>query len=199
MILISFKDLYEIHIFPEFHRCGSKIVPATPFWNLNFKWAWQAQFLSHSQQGLQNCFFLQTKKWCQCHFLKLMMEFKIKILALTVISTFWVFPAVVHTEINKFYCMSVNNSIHQVSWTLICSNNELKIKNIISHIHKNYFSIIVRISSRNPSLAMSASDLATELNLISIFLRKSSSIIWTSGFKNDHSLSNLVVKGLLIM
>ena len=30
MVLISFKDLYEIHIFPEFHRCGSKIVPAMP-------------------------------------------------------------------------------------------------------------------------------------------------------------------------
>ena len=31
MVLISFKDLYKIHIFPKFHRCGSKIVPAMPF------------------------------------------------------------------------------------------------------------------------------------------------------------------------
>ena len=31
MVLILFKDLYEIHILPKFHRCGSKIVPATPF------------------------------------------------------------------------------------------------------------------------------------------------------------------------
>ena len=57
MVLISFKDLYEIHIFPEFHRCGSKIVPATPFWNLNFKWAWQAQFLSHTFETLEKYVF----------------------------------------------------------------------------------------------------------------------------------------------
>ena len=50
MVLISFEDLYKIHIFPKFHRCGSKIVPATPFWNSNFKWAWQAQFLSHTYE-----------------------------------------------------------------------------------------------------------------------------------------------------
>ena len=31
MVLISLKDLYKIHVFPKFHRCGSKIVPATPF------------------------------------------------------------------------------------------------------------------------------------------------------------------------
>ena len=62
MILISFKDLYEIHIFPKFHRCGSKIVPATPFWNLNFKWAWQAQFLSHNLLSLQNCLFFTNKE-----------------------------------------------------------------------------------------------------------------------------------------
>ena len=31
MVLISLKDLYKIHIFPKFHRYGSKIVPATPF------------------------------------------------------------------------------------------------------------------------------------------------------------------------
>ena len=62
MVLISFKDLYDIHIFPEFHRCGSKIVPAMPFWNLNFKWAWQAQFLSHNLLSLQNCLFFTNKE-----------------------------------------------------------------------------------------------------------------------------------------
>ena len=30
MVLIPFKDLYKIHIFPKIHRCGSKIVPAMP-------------------------------------------------------------------------------------------------------------------------------------------------------------------------
>ena len=58
MVLISLKDLYKIHIFPKFHRCGSKIVPATPFWNLNFKWAWQAQFLSHTYETLEKYVFL---------------------------------------------------------------------------------------------------------------------------------------------
>ena len=62
MVLISLKDLYKIHIFPKFHRCGSKIVPATPFWNLNFKWAWQAEFLSHNLLSLQNCLFFTNKE-----------------------------------------------------------------------------------------------------------------------------------------
>ena len=57
MVLISFKDLYKIAIFPKFHRCGSKIVPATPIWSLNFKRAWQAQFLSHTYETLENCLF----------------------------------------------------------------------------------------------------------------------------------------------
>ena len=57
MVLISFQDLYKIHIFPKFHECGSKIMPATPFWNLNFKWAWQAQFLSHTYETLEKYVF----------------------------------------------------------------------------------------------------------------------------------------------
>ena len=57
MVLISFQDLYKIHIFPKFHRCGSKIVPATPIWSLNFKRAWQAQFLSHTYEILEKCLF----------------------------------------------------------------------------------------------------------------------------------------------
>ena len=42
MVLISFKGPYKIGIFPKFKRCGSKIEPATPFWSLKFKRAWQA-------------------------------------------------------------------------------------------------------------------------------------------------------------
>ena len=57
MVLISFKDLYKIDIFPKFHRCGSKIVPATPIWSLNFKRAWQAQFLSHTHETLEKYVF----------------------------------------------------------------------------------------------------------------------------------------------
>ena len=50
---MSFKDLCKIHIFVKFHRCGSNIVPATPILSLNFKRAWQAQFLSHTYETLQ--------------------------------------------------------------------------------------------------------------------------------------------------
>ena len=62
MVLISFQDLYKIHIFPKFHGCGSKIVPAMPFWILNFKWVWQAQFLGHAPQILKdNVFFIDAQ------------------------------------------------------------------------------------------------------------------------------------------
>ena len=57
MVLISFQDLYKIHIFPKFHRCGSKIVLDMPFWSLNFKRAWQAQFLSHTSEILDKYLF----------------------------------------------------------------------------------------------------------------------------------------------
>ena len=53
MVLISFQNLCKIDIFPKFQRCGSKIEPATPFWNLNFKWTWQAKFLSHTYETLE--------------------------------------------------------------------------------------------------------------------------------------------------
>ena len=62
MVLISFRDLYKIHIFPNFHRCDSKNVSATLFWNLNFKWVWQAQFLSHNLLSLQNCLVFTNKE-----------------------------------------------------------------------------------------------------------------------------------------
>ena len=62
MILISFEVLYERHNFPKFHRCGSKIVPAMPFSILNFKWAWQVQFLSHTPVTLKNnVFFIDVQ------------------------------------------------------------------------------------------------------------------------------------------
>ena len=57
MVLISFQDLCKIHIFPKFHGCDSKIMPAMPFWILNFKWAWQAQFLSHTYETLEKYVF----------------------------------------------------------------------------------------------------------------------------------------------
>ena len=44
-------------IFPKFQGCSSIIVPATPFWILKFKWAWQTQFLSHNPVTLKNCVF----------------------------------------------------------------------------------------------------------------------------------------------
>ena len=53
IVLVSFKDRYKIGLFPKFHRCGSKIVPTTPIWSLNFKRAWQAQLLSHTYETLE--------------------------------------------------------------------------------------------------------------------------------------------------
>ena len=57
MVLISFQDLYKIHISPKFHRCGSKIEPATPIWSLKFKRAWQAWFLSNTDETLEKYAF----------------------------------------------------------------------------------------------------------------------------------------------
>ena len=59
MILISFEHLQKILIFPKFQGCNSKIVPATPFWILKFKWAWQTQFLSHNLVTLKNYVFFK--------------------------------------------------------------------------------------------------------------------------------------------
>ena len=59
MILISFVCLERIRNFSKLGGCGSKIDPATPFWILNFKWAWQAQFLSHTLQILGKVIFLE--------------------------------------------------------------------------------------------------------------------------------------------
>ena len=42
VILIWFVHLLKSNKFPEFHRCGSKNVPATPIFILNFPRAWQS-------------------------------------------------------------------------------------------------------------------------------------------------------------
>ena len=59
MVLISFEHLEKILIFPKFQLRSSKIVPATPFWILKFKWAWQTQFLSHNLVTLKNYVFFK--------------------------------------------------------------------------------------------------------------------------------------------
>ena len=57
MVLISFQDLCKMDIFAKFHRCGSKIEPATPTWSSKFKRAWQAYFLSHILLTLEKYVF----------------------------------------------------------------------------------------------------------------------------------------------
>ena len=59
MVVISFVCLQKINNFPKFGRCGSKIEPATPIWNSKLDWAWQAQFLSHIHEFLQNYLFFK--------------------------------------------------------------------------------------------------------------------------------------------
>ena len=59
MVVISFVRLQKINNFPKFGRCGSKIEPATPIWNSKLDWAWQAQFLSHIHEFLQNYLFFK--------------------------------------------------------------------------------------------------------------------------------------------
>ena len=71
MVIISFFNLYKIHIFPKFGGCGSKIEPSTLLWILNFKWAWQAQFLSHNLLILQNCLFFVGKQMILVPFTKI--------------------------------------------------------------------------------------------------------------------------------
>ena len=71
MVLISFQDLYKIHIFPKFQRCGSKIEPATPIWSLNFKRAWQAQFLSHTHETVEKYVFYMELRMILLPFFKI--------------------------------------------------------------------------------------------------------------------------------
>ena len=59
MVVISFVHLQKRNNFPKFGRCGSKIGSATPIWNSKLNWAWQAQFLSHIHEFLQNYLFFK--------------------------------------------------------------------------------------------------------------------------------------------
>ena len=59
MVVITFVCLQKINNFPKFGGCGSKIEPATPIWNSKLDWAWQAQFLSHIHEFLQNYLFFK--------------------------------------------------------------------------------------------------------------------------------------------
>ena len=77
MVIISFFNLYKIHIFPKFGGCGSKIEPSTLLWILNFKWAWQAQFLSHNLLILQNCIFFEDKQMILLPFAKILKGIKV--------------------------------------------------------------------------------------------------------------------------
>ena len=54
VILIWFVHLLKSNKFPEFHRCGSKNVPATPIFILNFPRAWQSFKVSYALQILVN-------------------------------------------------------------------------------------------------------------------------------------------------
>ena len=71
MVIISFFNPYKMHNFPKFGGCGSNNKPATPFWILNFKWVWQAQFLSHNFLILQNCIFFEGKQIILLSFTKI--------------------------------------------------------------------------------------------------------------------------------
>ena len=59
MVVTSFVHLQKINNFPKFGRCGSKIGHATPIWNSKLNWVWQAQFLSHIHEFLQNYLFFK--------------------------------------------------------------------------------------------------------------------------------------------
>merc|ERR1711994_475120 len=50
VILIRFVHLLKSNKFSEFHRCGSKNVPATPIFILNFPRAWQSFKVSYALQ-----------------------------------------------------------------------------------------------------------------------------------------------------
>ena len=62
MKIISFEHLYKIHDFQKFQWCGLKIEPSMPtskFQSSKLKRAWQAQFLSHALEILENDAFFK--------------------------------------------------------------------------------------------------------------------------------------------
>ncbi len=58
MILIPFEHPKKILNLQKFQGYSSKIEPAMPFLILKFKRAWQAQFLCHNLETLENKVFL---------------------------------------------------------------------------------------------------------------------------------------------
>ena len=75
MVVISFVHLYEINNFPKCCGCTSKIGPSTPIQSSKLKWAWQAQFLSHTCKNLQNCFFLKDLQMILIPFIEIFDRF----------------------------------------------------------------------------------------------------------------------------
>ena len=53
----AFLQLIKKWILSKFGGFISKIEPAMPIWSLNFKRAWQAQFLSHTHETLEKYVF----------------------------------------------------------------------------------------------------------------------------------------------
>ena len=77
MIVISLVDLQKISLFPKFGGCGSKIEPATPLRSLKFKWAWRAQFLSHTLQILEKVIFFEDLQMVLLSFLEIFIITKV--------------------------------------------------------------------------------------------------------------------------
>ena len=57
IILITFQHLKKLYWFWKLWGCSSKDMPATLISILNFRWAWQAQFLSYIPQILKKYVF----------------------------------------------------------------------------------------------------------------------------------------------
>ena len=60
MVLISFKDLYKIHIFPKADICSYRIDEIMSNYLSNPKWAWQVQFLGHTLHILEKWLFSEA-------------------------------------------------------------------------------------------------------------------------------------------
>ena len=109
MVIISFFHLYKIRIFPKLGGCGSKNKLATPFWILNFKWAWQAQFLSHNLLILQNCIFFVGKQMILVSFTKIHKGIKVTNFGhschIHILSHPWLIMAI-HLEFQAEYILS---------------------------------------------------------------------------------------------
>ena len=63
--------------FPKFCGCNSKIGPATPIQSSKLKWAWQAQFLSHTLQILEKVIFFEDLQMILLSFLEIFIITKV--------------------------------------------------------------------------------------------------------------------------